>query len=121
MRAMLTLGEREATVLRAQTLLTGLGPSDGCPLPAELLTSGTWRPVLSRGSDQDRGLQDVSETLCCSIPRPGQTGSLPAWRGCPCSSTPPLPGQGPYRCQRSEEDIYLLVNFSVPLICKALG
>lgn len=28
---MLTLGEREATVLRAQTLLTGLGPSSSCP------------------------------------------------------------------------------------------
>lgn len=81
------------------------GPLPWLPPPLQncscLELGGQSSASLPQGSNEDRGFQDVSETLCCSIPGPGQTGPSPAWRGCPCSSTPPLPGWGPYRCQRS--------------------
>lgn len=42
---MLTLGEREASVLQAQTLLTGLGPSRSCRRPCR--TAHIWNLAAS--------------------------------------------------------------------------
>lgn len=120
--AMLTLGERKATVLRAQTLLTGLGPSRGCSLPCR--TAHVWNLAASplHLSPRAQTRTKVSKMSVRPFAAPSQGLAklalcLPG-EGVPAGPHRPSLGRVLTDVKGVGKDIYLLIKFSVTLLCK---